>query len=95
MESLATTVAIIMATIILSGPVSLLLTWRKVQLATKSNSLLNALRKAVGTFLAIIGILFAANIIFSGVPITVSLLALACVNMNILAIRNEYFRQIR
>ena len=84
-----------MATIILSGPVSLLLTWRKVQLATKSNSLLNALRKAVGTFLAIIGILFAANIIFSGVPITVSLLALACVNMNILAIRNEYFRQIR
>ena len=95
MESLATTVAIIMATIILSGPVSLLLTWRKVQLATKSNSLLNALRKAVGTFLAIIGILFAANIIFSGVPITVSLLALACVNMNILAIRNEYFRHIR
>ncbi len=84
-----------MATIILSGPVSLLLTWRKVQLATKSNSLLNALRKAVGTFLAIIGILFAANIIFSGVPITVSLLALACVNMNILAIRNEYFRHIR
>ena len=95
MESLATTVSLILATMIFSGPVSLLLTWRKVQLATKSNSLLNAVRRAVATFLATIGILFAANLIFSGVPITVSLIALACVNMNILAIRNEYFRHIR
>ena len=95
MESLATTVSIIMVTMIFSGPVSLLLTWKKVQIATKNNALLNALRKALGTFLATIGILFAANIIFSGVPVTVSLIALACVNMNILAIRNEYFRHIR
>lgn len=95
MESLATTVSIIMATMIFSGPVSLLLSWQKVQLATASKAPLNALRKATSTFLATIGILFAANILFSGVPLTVSLIALACVNMNILAIRNEYFRHIR
>lgn len=95
MESLATTVTIIMATIIFTGPISLLLSWRKVQLATAGNPLLNGLRKAVATFLATIGILFAANLVFSDVPIAASLIALAGVNMNILAIRNEYFRHIR
>ena len=95
MESLAQTVTLILFTIVFTGPISLLLSWRKVQVAVANKPAINALRKALATFLATIGILFSVNLIFSGVPITASLIALASVNMNNLAIRNEYFRHIR
>jgi hypothetical protein len=94
MESLAQTVTLILFTIVFTGPISLFLTWKKVQLALVNHPVSNALRKALATFLATIGILFSVNLIFSGVPVTASLVALAAVNMNILAIRNEYFRHI-
>jgi hypothetical protein len=95
MESLAATVAAIMATIVVTGPLSLFLSSSKVQAATAGKPAANAIRRSVSTFSATIGILFAAQLIFGDVPITASILALACINMNIFAIKNEYFKHIR
>lgn len=95
MESLAATVALIMATIVVTGPLSLFLSSSKVQAATAGQTVANAVRRSVSTFSSTIGVLFSAQLIFGDVPVTASILALACINMNIFAIKNEYFRHIR
>ena len=95
MESLAATVALIMATIVVTGPLSLFLSSSKVQAATSGQTFANAVRRSVSTFSSTIGILFSAQLIFGDVPVTASILALACINMNIFAIKNEYFKHIR
>jgi hypothetical protein len=90
MESLALLVALILAVIMLSGPLGILLTINPIWNATLKVPGLWYARRVLITIFAAIGIVFGFQVLFSGVPLIASLMVMSGMAFNMIAIKLEY-----
>ena len=90
MESLAAIVALILAVVMLSGPIGILLTINPIWKATLKFPALWYARRVLITFLAVVGIIFGFQVLFSGVPFMASLMVMSGMAFNMIAIKFEY-----
>lgn len=90
MESLALLVLIIFAVIMLSGPLGILLTINPIWNAALKVPALWYARRVLISLLAVIGMIFGFQVLFSGVPLMASLMVIIGMSLNAIAIKLEY-----
>ena len=90
MESLALLVALILAVVMFSGPLSILLTINPVWNATLKVPALWYARLILISILAAVGIIFGFQVLLGGVPFMASLMVMSGMAFNLVAIKLEY-----
>jgi hypothetical protein len=90
MESLALLVAMILAVILLSGPLGILLTLAPIWKATLKIPALWYARRILISLLALIGIVMGFPVLLSGVALMASLMVIAGMMLNLVALTLEY-----
>lgn len=90
MESLVLLVALILAVVMLSGPLGILLTINPVWNATLKVPALWYARRILISILAAVGIIFGFQVLLGGVPFMASLMVMSGMAFNLVAIKLEY-----
>jgi len=90
MESLALLVALILAAVIISGPLGILLTINPIWNATLKIPALWYARRILITVLAAIAFVFGFQVLFSGIPLMASIMVMSGMAFNLVAIKLEY-----
>ncbi|KGA20046.1 hypothetical protein GM50_3255 [freshwater metagenome] len=90
MESLALLVSIILAIVMLSGPIGIILTINPIWEATLKVPAIWYARRALITLLAIVGTVMGFLVLFSGIRFIASLMIISGVILNVIAIKLEY-----
>lgn len=90
MESLVLLVLIIFAVIMLSGPLGILLTINPIWNAALKVPAVWYARRVLISLLAVIGMIFGFQVLFSGVPLMASLMVIIGIFLNAIAIKLEY-----
>lgn len=90
MESLVLLVLIIFAVIMLSGPLGIILTMNPIWNAALKVPALWYARRVLISLLAVIGMIFGFQVLFSGVPLMASLMVIIGMSLNAIAIKLEY-----
>lgn len=90
MESLALLVALILAVVILSGPLGILLTINPIWNATLKIPALWYARRVLITLFAAIGMIFGFQVLSGGVPLIAALMVISGIALNLVAIKFEY-----
>jgi hypothetical protein len=89
MESLALLIVIMFSILLLSGPINIGLTNRKIQeLATRKRGL-TALRRVFILGVGVIGIFIAINFLYETTPLGPKLFALISIGGNVYALKRE------
>lgn len=89
MESLATLILVMFSVLMLSGPINIGLTSRKVQEAASRRRGLTALRRVFILGIGIIGVFIAINFMYETTPLGPKLFALIAIGGNIYALKRE------
>lgn len=90
MESLAFLVVIILAVIMLTGPLGILLTINPIWNASLKVPAVWYARRVVISVLAAVGIIAGFQVMFSGIPFIASLMVMSGMSFNVIAIKLEY-----
>ncbi len=90
MESLALVVALILAMVMLSGPLGILLTINPIWNATLRIPALWYARRILISILAAAGIVFGFQVLLGGIPFMASLMVMSGMAFNLVAIKLEY-----
>ena len=89
MESLAYLIVVMFSILMLSGPINIGLTSRKIQdLATRRRGM-TALRRLIILAVAIIGIFIAINFMYETTPLGPKIFSLIAIGGNIYALKRE------
>lgn len=89
MESLAYLVVAMFSILMLSGPINIGLTSRRVQLLAKRRRGLTALRRMVILTVGVIGVFIAINFMYATTPLAPKLFALIAIGGNSYAVKRE------
>lgn len=89
MESLAKVVLILFTILLLSGPINIGLTSRRVQIFATKRRGLTALRRIIALGIGVVGIFIAINFMYETTPLAPKLYALLAIAGNIYAVRRE------
>lgn len=89
MESLATVIIVIFIILMLSGPINIGLTSRRVQEFTDRYRGATAVRRVLALGIGIVGIFIAINFMYETTPLGPKLLSLIAIGGNIYAVRRE------
>lgn len=89
MESLAYLIVAMFSILMLSGPINIGLTSRRVQLFAASRKGLTAARRVVMLAIAIIGIFIAINFLYETTPLGPKLFSLIAIAGNFYALKRE------
>lgn len=89
MESLAFLVVVMFSILMLSGPINIGLTSRRVQEAATRHRGLTALRRSLILGIGIIGVFIAINFMYETTPLGPKLFALIAIGGNIYALKRE------
>ena len=92
MESLALMVFVLLAIIILSGPIAIGLTSKRVKGLCAKRVVLSIFRRTFVTLTASIGLLLSINLIFINLPLWTKLLGLLVITCNLYGFKREYFQ---
>ena len=90
MESLALLVALILAVVMVSGPLGILLTINPIWNATLKIPALWYTRRIVMSLLAAVAFIFGFQVLRSGIPFMASLMVISGMALNLVAIKLEY-----
>jgi hypothetical protein len=89
MESLAYLIVAMFSILMLSGPINIGLTSRRVQIFAASRKGLTASRRVLMLAIAIVGIFIAINFLYETTPLGPKLFSLIAIAGNIYALRRE------
>ncbi len=89
MESLATLILVMFSILMLSGPINIGLTSRKIQEAASRRRGLTALRRVFILGIGIIGVFIAINFMYETTPLAVKLYSIIAIAGNIYALTRE------
>lgn len=89
MESLAKIVLLLFTILLLSGPINIGLTSRRVQTFAAKRRGLTALRRFIALGIGVVGIFIAINFMYETTPLAPKLYALLAIAGNIYAVRRE------
>ena len=89
MESLAALVVILFSILLLSGPINIGLTSRRVQIAATRYRGLTALRRAIILGVGVIGTFIAITFMYETTPLAPKLYALLAIGGNVYALNRE------
>jgi len=90
MESLALLAALILAVVMLSGPLGILLTINPIWNATLKIPVLWYARRILITLLAAFAFVFGFQVLLGGIPFMASLMVISGMALNLVAIKLEY-----
>jgi hypothetical protein len=89
MESLATLILVMFILLLLSGPINIGLTNRRIQELCRKRRGLTALRRLFMLGLGVIGIFIAINFMYETTPLGPKLFSLIAIGGNIYALKRE------
>lgn len=89
MESLALLIVIMFSILLLSGPINIGLTSRRVQEFTSKKRGLTALRRTFALGVGVIGIFIAINFMYETTPLAPKLFAIIAITGNVYAVKRE------
>lgn len=89
MESLAILVLIMFSILLLSGPINIGLTSRRVQMFAASRKGLTAVRRLLFLAIAVVGIFIAITFMYETTPLGPKLFSLIAIGGNIYALKRE------
>jgi len=89
MESLATLILVMFILLLLSGPINIGLTNRRIQELCRKRRGLTALRRLLMLGLGVVGIFIAINFMYETTPLGPKLFSLIAIGGNIYALKRE------
>ena len=89
MESLALAVTIILSALLISGPITILLTSRPLQEVTEKRLILKIIRRALCILFGLIGIGLAIQFLYIEAALPIKLFSISTIAGNIYALRRE------
>jgi hypothetical protein len=92
MESLALLVAMLLALVIFTGPISLLLTSKFIWNYSIQSKPFWIFRRIIVSTISPIGMAIAGLFIFTPIPVGTKFLAVFGLTLNLIALKREYFR---
>ena len=89
MESLATLILVLLSILLLSGPINIGLTSKKIQELTARRRGMTALRRVFILGIGVIGIFIAITFLYETTPLGPKLFALIAIGGNVYALKRE------
>ena len=92
MQSLAVLVLILLSTVLLSGPLGIILTSKAVWNYSQEKKILWIIRRVLVVLIALVGAFISFMLVFSQIPLGPRLFIAAGFALNIFVLKREFFR---